>query len=135
MLRVALLALLLGGCPSTGSTGAECQDDRTCGGDICTRDGQCTPPGEVRSVKITWTVNGGPASAASCATTPNLTVYVDGDTALDRIGFEPVPCDQGVFNFDKLPTRYAIAELAIEGGVGARRAIDSANTAHFDIVP
>ena len=135
MLRAALLAILLGGCPSTGSTGAACQDDRTCGGDVCTRDGLCTPPSEVRSVKITWTVNGTLASATSCATTPDLTVYVDDGNALDQIGFEPVPCDQGVFNFDKLPTRYVIAELAIMGGRGARKTIDSSNTAHFDIVP
>lgn len=132
MLRCALLATLLAGCPQST---IECTQDSDCGGQICTRDEMCTPASEVRSVKITWTIHGAAASAATCASTPNLTVYVDGDTTLDRIGFEPVPCDQGVFNFDKLPSRYAIAELAVEGGAGARKAIDSSNAAHFDLVP
>ena len=135
MIRVALLALLLAGCPTTTSPGAECQTDGMCGGDICTRDGQCTPASEVRAVRITWTVEGAVAGPGTCAATPDLTVYVDGDTATDRIGFEPVPCDQGVFNFDKLPKRYAIAELAVVGHVGQRVAIDSSNAAHFDLRP
>jgi len=131
---LAGLAAGLPGCPP--STGGECTSDSACGGEICTRDQVCTPASEVRAVKLTWTVHGGPANATSCASTPNLYVQVDGDTALDMIGFAPVPCDQGVFNFDKLPRRYGIAELGIDGGgLGARKPIDAANSAHFDITP
>ena len=66
---------------------------------------------------------------------PNLFVQLDGDSAIDEIGWAPVPCDQGQFNIDKIPTRFAEAELGIEGGVGDRAPIDSSNTAHFDLFP
>ena len=131
MARVALLAILLAGCPPT--TGGACTTDGECGGEVCTRDEQCTPASQVRSVKITWTVGGLPANASRCASMPDLYVQVYGTLVGDQIGFAPVPCDQGVFNFDKLPKRFGTAELGPANGTGARVAIDAANGAHFDL--
>ena len=125
---------LLTGCPP-GPSG-ECTQDTQCAPDLCTRDGQCTPASATRSVKITWTFGGHPANAASCASMPNLFVEVDGDTLAEQIAFAPVPCDQGVFNFDKLPKSYRTAVLGIDGAsTGDRVAIDASNAAHFDLFP
>ena len=133
-MRLALFALLAG-CLPQDSTGGECTTDRDCSGSVCTRDEQCTPASEVRSVKLTWTVAGNPATAESCAGMSDLFVQLEGESAIDVIGWAPVPCAQGQFNIDKLPTRFGIAELGIEGAVGDRVRIDSAHTAHFDLFP
>ena len=128
------LAGLLAGCPTGTSTGP-CSQDSECAPDLCTRDEQCTPASLTRSVRITWTVRGATANATSCASTPQLYVQVDGPLAQDQVGFAPVPCDQGLFNFDKLPKRFTIAELGLENTVRDRIAIDASNTAHFDLFP
>ena len=134
-MRVLLLLLPLAGCPIDAPTGAACTTDGDCSGDVCTRDGLCTAPADVRAVKITWTVSGMAASAQSCTGKADLFVQFDGDSALDYLGFAPVPCAQGVFSVDKLPTRYRTVELGIDGGVGDRASIDASNTAHFDLFP
>ena len=135
MRAAVLLLLLAAGCP-TDPGSAECTKDSDCAPDLCTRAEQCAAPSDIRSVKITWTIGGNPASASSCASMPDLFVEVVGDTPVEQIAFAPVPCDQGVFNFDKLPTSYGIAELGIDGaGTGDQVAIDASNAAHFDLFP
>jgi hypothetical protein len=133
-MRLVLFALLAG-CLPQDSAGGECSSDSDCSGSVCTRDEQCTPASDVRSVKITWTVSGMPAGEQSCTGMSDLFVQLEGDSAIDTIGWAPVPCAQGQFSIDKLPTRFGIAELGIEGGTGDRVPIDSANTAHFDLFP
>ena len=128
-MRLLLLALLTGCPPSHG----DCTTDGDCGGDVCTRDGQCTPASEVRSVRLTWTIRGQPASAASCASEPQLYVEVHDLSNGEQIGFEPVPCDQGLFNFDKLPTSYTEAALGLDSNSLHFAPIDTNNTAHFDL--
>ena len=134
-MRAALLLLLLTGCPPDTASG-ECSTDTQCAPDLCTRDGQCTAASATRSVRITWTIGGNPANASSCASMPDLFVEVDGDTSSEQIAFAPVPCNQGVFNFDKLPKSYRIAVLGIDGAsTGDRVSIDATNAAHFDLFP
>ncbi len=133
-MRAALLLALLTGCPPDTT---ECAQDSDCGGaKLCTRDFQCLPASEVRAVKILWTVNHAPPNPETCTNMPNLFVEVDGDLAGEMITFAPVPCNAGIFNFDKLPTSYGSAVLGIDGSdTGDRVAIDASNTAQFDLFP
>jgi hypothetical protein len=111
----AALLASLAGCP--GGTGGECQLDADCGGsELCARDGMCAPASAVRAVTATWTINGVAASTQSCGAHPDLYIDFIGADSGDTIGFAPVPCRNGQFSVDKLPTRFRQAELGVEGG-------------------
>ncbi|MBA3818728.1 MAG: hypothetical protein H0X17_07535 [Deltaproteobacteria bacterium] len=131
-----LLLLLLGGCPlgTTGGAG-ECDVDADCSGDVCARDGFCHSAGSVRAVRVTWTVNGMPASAAACTSAPDLAIYFSGKAAGDDpLGFAPVPCETGQFVIDKLPTSYSMVELGRDGaGFPDVKSISSSNVVTFDL--
>ena len=84
----------------------QCSATFSCGGGlVCTRDGMCLPPDQVRSVHVTWTVSGAAASPTSCAVAPDLLLDLTGPNGL-RLGFEPVPCAEGKFSVDRLPIEY-----------------------------
>ena len=138
MLRSALLvvSLTLTACPSSPQT-VMCQTDTDCsGGDICARNGECDAPSDVRAVKVTWLIRAMPASAQTCANSPSFYVQFDGPTYEDTFAFEPVPCDQGQFNIDKLPKRFTQVEMGIDGQFNDIAAIDPATeTAAFDLFP
>ena len=107
----ALAFVFLVGCvhPSSGPPDDSCR--RACGADlVCTRDGQCLPPDEVRAVHISWTVSGAPASATSCAAAPDLVLDLRSRTG-GSFGFEPVPCAEGMFTVDRLSTDYDTVQL------------------------
>jgi len=108
-MRCLAVLLLCAGCPSKDTSG-ECTVDSDCGDDVCARDGTCQSPSDVRQVKAVWTIRGMAADATTC-TKPDLYIQFDGPSFGEVIGFEPVPCIQGQFNVDKLPTRYIQVEL------------------------
>lgn len=72
---------------------------------VCTRDGLCLPPDQVRAVHVTWTVSGAPASPTSCAAAPDLLINLTSRGGF-HLTFEPVPCAAGKFSVDRLPTEY-----------------------------
>jgi len=73
------------------------EPNRDCGGDtVCARNGECLPASGVRTLRLTWTVGGQPASTATCTRMPDLQVYfhVAADPN-DAFRFPPVPCGIG----------------------------------------
>jgi hypothetical protein len=147
-MRGALLLIVFGGCiqrdpqptgddtqvppppPPPPPTGC----DNSCpGGEVCARDGECLPPSQVWAVHLTWTVQGAPADATTCASHPDL--FVDFiDDSQDRFGFAPVPCVEGRFNVDKLPVRFDMTELGVEDShMGTTMEIDATGAAVFDL--
>ncbi|MBA3541956.1 MAG: hypothetical protein H0T79_20235 [Deltaproteobacteria bacterium] len=130
---VVLGLLVLTGCPTNDGT---CLVDSDCaGGEVCARNSECLTSSAVRVVRVEWTVGGMPASETSCATTQNLALNFYGDRLDDAVGFVPVPCKIGKFTVDKLPTRFASAELGRDGGAATVKAIDAAGTVRFDLAP
>jgi hypothetical protein len=119
-MRYVALALVacLGGCSLTGS-GSECNTDSQCGDDVCARSGECLARSNVRGVTVKWTVDGATAGATSCTAHPDLYIQFDGADYGDTLRFAPVPCREGRFFVDKLPTRYRQVELGVEGSAGA----------------
>lgn len=131
-MRVALALLLVScGTPSGGA----CFDDNDCGGgEVCARNGECTS--NARSVRVTWTVRDMPASASTCAQTPNLFIVFSGPTPGDQFGYEPVPCAAGVFTVDKLPRRFNAVELGVAStGYSEVAAFDTQGNAKLDLAP
>ena len=131
MKAVALFALA--GCPNKQP--ALCESDSQCGANVCARNGECLPASEVRAVRVTWTIQGMPASATTCASTPSLYIQFDGSTVQDSFGYAPVPCQEGVFSIDKLPSRFGQVELGVEGGPLSIADIKSDGTATLDLTP
>ncbi len=128
-MRAVLLIALLAGC---GSSDDSCSADSDCGGDVCARDGECLPASEIKAVKVVWTIGGAPADATSCASNPDFYLYFYGSLTYS-FGYEPVPCMQGQFFIDKLPTAFDSVELGVEGGFRKVERIDNTNTASFDL--
>ena len=145
MLRIGLAVLAVGllGCqpeysdPGPGGPGPGPGPDPTgfgctagsadsCGGgtEVCARTGECLDTSQVHLVKTKWTINGTPADTTSCAPTEDLqitfTVYGGQDW-----GYAPVPCVEGQFTIDKMPTWYDTVELgSINLGGGGTATID-----------
>src|SRR5690349_7909926 len=95
-----------------GGNGGECAADfDRSGSDVCARNGECLPPSQVRSVHVTWTIRGAPASATNCAPTPSFYVLFASPQVNDTYGYEPVPCESGLFTVDKLPRRFVSVEI------------------------
>ena len=132
-MRIWLALVLLAGCPS--SSHSECTADSDCGTEVCALDGECLDAADVRSVKLTWTIRGSAASAATCAQSPNFYVQFDSNDVNDSFGFTPVPCDQGQFTVDKLPRRYVQAEMGVDNTFLDAQPIDAMGRATFDLFP
>lgn len=122
----ALLAVLLVGC-TLSPRGDRCGSDATCtGGDVCTRNGDCLAPSEVRAVRVTWLVSGKTPDEATCDPHPNLRIEVYPEDERDRVDYAPVPCVAGLFTIDKLPTTFDRVWL------GPQRGGDDAATGKVD---
>lgn len=133
-MRIAAVLLLLAGCPDT--TGSDCQVDSDCGGNnVCARNGECISPNNVRSVRVTWTIRGMPATSFTCSASPNFYVMFSSPERSDTYGYEPVPCPSGVFSVDKLPTRFNAVEIGIDGGYSEATTFDAQGHAMFDLAP
>lgn len=127
-MRAALaVTLALAGCMQTepppgdyGSGGGPiggimCNVDTDCGsGQVCARTGECLAPSEVRTVHVTWTIGGAPANATTCASSPDLELDLPASDG-SWWGWAPVPCNEGKFTVDKLPTWFTEADLQVQG--------------------
>lgn len=85
-------------------------DDGCPPGDVCARNDICYPASAVRAASVTWTLRGAAADATSCGPAPNLEIGFSAAAGsqfgnYSPIGFAPVPCVEGKFSIDKLPTQ------------------------------
>jgi hypothetical protein len=110
-----------------GSSGFGCHADTDCGStDVCARDGECLAKDSVHVIHVVWTLDQQPASQASCATVPGPLEMSFTDQEGATFGFAPVPCVEGKFTIDKMPTSYTTAALYPEYNY------DSVASANFD---
>ena len=114
-----------------------CDQDTDCSdGDLCARTHECLPSSDIRAVHVLWTVMGAVADANTCTATQDLGVEFLDDTGY-HFGYAPVPCMEGRFNVDKLPLRFATAELGVHDGNDWTDTIIDPTTgnASFDLQP
>jgi hypothetical protein len=124
---------LVAGCPAD-TTGMTCAQDNECGaGNVCARDGECLPAGDVRGVKVLWTLAGQVADATTCAATPDFYIQFYGQRAGYTFGYEPVPCMQGQFYIDKLPIVFDQVELGATNRYDQVTRVDAFGNATFDL--
>lgn len=121
---------MLGG-PADGSRGCSVHG---CAADmVCTRDGACLAPDQIRAVHITWTVSGAAASATSCAGATDLELSLQGH-GVAGFSFAPVPCVEGAFTVDRLSKAYDRVELGRNQLRDAQAAtIDASGNAMLDL--
>ena len=132
-MRIALLSMIAA---CGGGGGDICQSNAHCSGDyVCARDGSCSPASEVRTLRVTWTIRGAAANTTNCAPAPDLYVLFHGFEPGDTVGFEPVPCETGLFFVDMLPRRFTSVELGERNGFELERPITAAETVMFDLMP
>jgi hypothetical protein len=138
LFALGLIGLLVvsAGCPATDGygPGGPCEvDDHCATGYVCARDGTCYDPAAVRAVKVTWTINGMPASMTTC-TSGDLEIEFYGSGPGEELGYAPVPCHVGQFSIDKLPRSYDQVGLGRRRGGGPSfQAIDANGEAMFDL--
>ncbi|MFT3700464.1 MAG: hypothetical protein QM831_45390 [Kofleriaceae bacterium] len=127
------------GYPSGGTTYYGCQSDTTCSseygsGYVCARDGECALATDVRSIRVSWTLQSAPADSTSCAAQPTLALTFTEAATGDWTGFAPVPCSEGSFFVDKFPKRFGTVMLSPEWGVnGPNTTFNSDGTATLDL--
>lgn len=83
---------------------------------------------------MTWTVNGAPASETACAPRPSFAIEIrpaSGDRD-DQVSYSPVPCVQGQFTVDKLPTTFGEVVLRV-GGDQHTLTLDATGGAAIDL--
>ena len=136
-MRPLLLALALAcvACGPPRDSGCEQDNDCIADTDVCARNGECMPPSDVRAVRITWTIRGAAASDATCSPSPDLYINFIGNLRTDTFGYDPVPCDAGLFNIDKLPTRFLSVEIGEHGGFVMEKSIPVGGNVSFDLMP
>jgi hypothetical protein len=98
---------------------------------VCARDGECLLASQVHIIHVTWTLQGAAASAMTCASSPDLEIDFT-DASGEQLGFAPVPCAEGKFTIDKMPTWYTSVSLGLEGTLNYV-AFDSMGNAAIDL--
>ena len=128
------------GTGGTGGTGGYgCHADTDCGGAnyVCARDGECLTKDNVRVIHVVWTLDQQAASQTSCAAAPTpLELSFADQFGGSTFGFAPVPCVEGKFTIDKMPTIYTNVALGPEynyGAGGATGTFDATGTATLDL--
>lgn len=105
------------GCFETSNT---CQRDFDCnGGSVCANTRECAAASDVHRVAVRWSVRGNPAGVDTCAGIANLELDIFDDVSGATSGYAPVPCQLGMFTFDKLPlafNRVTLTAYAVSGG-------------------
>ncbi|HEY3805023.1 MAG TPA: hypothetical protein VGL61_20575 [Kofleriaceae bacterium] len=69
---------------------------------VCTKYDQCLPADDVRTIHVTWTVSGQPASDTSCRDAPDLALQPGVPYDLGY-GWAPIPCNEGKLTVDGIP--------------------------------
>ncbi len=91
--------------------------------------GSCTitPPSsegcDTGVLYISWTIDGKPPSATSCAGIDHLTVTIDG--SCDKVSIAPVPCTLDKFEYDDLPSGSDTIEIVGVDSTGATNVVGS----------
>jgi hypothetical protein len=112
-----------------------CGSDADCSPNVCARDGECLPADEVMAIRVTWTVNGSAANGTTCSSIPDLYLQFFA-SAEDGVGFAPVPCAEGNFSVDKMPSRFVNVEIGINNGADlGDSTFDGSGDVSFDLVP
>jgi len=91
-----------------------CQDSWCSTGEVCVRTGGCAPVDQVRAIHVYWTLSGKPADATTCERAPSLYLQISQPGEFGP-GWAPVPCSQGKFTVDKIPTSYTEVDLSRRG--------------------
>ncbi len=139
-MRALVVLVAIAACWGCGSPGASgCKLDSDCGGETCARDGECLPASQIRMVKVTWTIGGQMANATTCGMYPATAnmelIFSTGDFGT-YFGYEPVPCMEGQFTIDKIPTSFLYVEMdGSSQQVLASATIQLDNTASLDLSP
>ena len=113
--------MLLVGClgPSGHRGSSEpgtCHRDSDCGGsDLCARNAACLPPSEIRAVYVIWTLNDTMTNPTTCTSIPTFEIEFLGSADDDPLGYAPVPCAEGKFTVDKLPTSFTEVRISHRG--------------------
>ena len=89
-----------------------CKTNEDCGDLLCTRDGACLPPNEIRRVQVSWSVRGQGASATACEGIVEIEIRFVDFAGGDPHTFRQVPCGVGLFTVDRLSARFDQVELA-----------------------
>ena len=138
-MRVALVFIVgavgLVACGGGGS--ATCETDGQCHGQTCARDGECLPASQITSVLTKWTIRGQMANATTCASSPDFYLEFDSGVTGDGFGYAPVPCMEGQFNEDKLPSRFVYVSIGINNTdvFLATKQVDATGVVQFDLSP
>jgi hypothetical protein len=99
--EVQLLDSPWGDQPGVVNFDLACIQDSECGaGDVCSILGTCQPASDVETVQVTWTVDGQPATASSCAGLDPLTLQIGNAHAYGT----SVTCEVGELTASKVPT-------------------------------
>lgn len=82
-----------------------CESDSECGGDTCTRSGECLATQDVvPTFSVTWLINGLPPTADSCAKYPDLQlVFTSADAKEPELRFHGIHCADGRVTLDRVP--------------------------------
>ncbi|MEZ4404694.1 MAG: hypothetical protein R3B06_32040 [Kofleriaceae bacterium] len=110
MRALSIVPLVLAAACFSPTDGGTCGGDGDCGaGAVCTRIGECSS--QPYALRVTWTVNGAPASPTACAGIGRLELTVADPAMGTGYTVAPVPCPSGAFLYDKLPPNYTTVEL------------------------
>lgn len=128
---LAVIALAACGEPA----GGPCHADSDCSsGEVCARDEECDAASDLRMVKVTWTISGMPVTATACAGFATFFLEFDGPGYGDSFEFEPVPCAEGQFTIDKIPSRFMQVAIGTDNGFFPAP-IGADGTAAIDLMP
>jgi hypothetical protein len=114
--------------------GLVCGNDDDCAPDVCSIVQTCQPASKVETVHVTWTVNGQPASASSCASLPNITL-VFSDARPDPSYYAPVQCADGVLSASKVPTYLTTVTMYDASSQSIATATLANGAATLDLMP
>jgi hypothetical protein len=114
-MTVLMLALVASACVPIASN-EECFVDSDCGGSLeCSRTNECESAGSLRTIRLTWTVNGLAPTLMTpepCAPVAELEVTFRDLTSGEDVTFRPVTCALGLATYDKFSPRFTAMVLA-----------------------
>lgn len=119
-MRILVLVAVAGLAACFPPSTYDCNQDPECGsGEVCARTHECLAPSEVRALRVRWTIDSQPDTAAACAALAigDLTIVYSGGGG-ESLTFTPVPCPGGLYFIDKLPVRFSQVELSGFAGDG-----------------
>jgi hypothetical protein len=126
-MRLLVMALVVCSALSGCASDPPCNVDSDCSdGDLCARNAVCLPSSRIRAVHVTWTVQGMAASETTCTGMEGLNIEFRTSSEYKPLGYASVPCAEGAFSVDKLPTAFTVVRMY--RGVLSRSATIDATT-------